>query len=42
MTTGKCYTTAELAEIFRRVGFGEVTNTPTTAGYSIVVARKPE
>jgi predicted O-methyltransferase YrrM len=42
MTTGKCYTTAELAGIFQRVGFGEVTNTPTTAGYSIVVARKPE
>lgn len=41
MTTGKCYTKAELTEIFRRIGFAEVTLKPTIAGYSIVVARKP-
>ncbi|MEV4311277.1 methyltransferase [Actinocrispum sp. NPDC049592] len=41
ITAGKCYSTPELAEIFQRVGFAEVTTTPTTAGYSIVVARKP-
>jgi predicted O-methyltransferase YrrM len=41
VTAGKCYSAAELAEIFGRVGFAEVTHTPTIGGYSIVVARKP-
>jgi cyclopropane fatty-acyl-phospholipid synthase-like methyltransferase len=41
ITAGKCYSTPELAEIFTGAGFAEVTHTPTTAGYSVVVARKP-
>ncbi|TCO64449.1 methyltransferase [Actinocrispum wychmicini] len=41
MTAGRCYSAAELTEIFRTVGFAEVTHKPTTAGYSVVVARKP-
>jgi predicted O-methyltransferase YrrM len=41
ITAGKCYSTPELAEIFTRAGFVGVTHTPTTADYSIVVARKP-
>ena len=41
VTAGKCYSTPELAEILGEVGFADVHNRPTTAGYSVVVARKP-
>jgi predicted O-methyltransferase YrrM len=41
ITAGKCYSTPELAEILTGIGFVDVHNRPTTAGYSIVVARKP-
>ncbi|CAM3684341.1 methyltransferase [Kibdelosporangium persicum] len=41
MTTGKCYSTPELAEILVPIGFEDVHLRPTTAGYSVVVARKP-
>nr|WP_042184375.1 methyltransferase [Kibdelosporangium sp. MJ126-NF4]CEL16256.1 O-methyltransferase, family 2 [Kibdelosporangium sp. MJ126-NF4]CTQ94180.1 O-methyltransferase, family 2 [Kibdelosporangium sp. MJ126-NF4] len=41
MTAGRCYSTPELAEILIPVGFEDVHLRPTTAGYSVVVARKP-
>ncbi|MBP2321612.1 SAM-dependent methyltransferase [Kibdelosporangium banguiense] len=41
ITEGKCYSTPELAEILTGVGFVDVHNRPTIAGYSVVVARKP-
>ncbi|ALG05705.1 methyltransferase [Kibdelosporangium phytohabitans] len=41
MTAGKCYSTPELADILTPVGFEDVHLRPTTAGYSVVIARKP-
>ncbi|SMC98013.1 methyltransferase [Kibdelosporangium aridum] len=41
MTTGKCYSTPELAAILGPIGFEDIHLRPTTAGYSVVVARKP-
>ncbi|ONI72615.1 hypothetical protein ALI144C_42065 [Actinosynnema sp. ALI-1.44] len=40
-TVGKCYSTPELADILTPVGFEDVHLRPTTAGYSVVIARKP-
>ncbi|WP_051794327.1 methyltransferase [Kibdelosporangium aridum] len=41
MTVGKCYSTPELARILGPIGFEDIHLRPTTAGYSVVVARKP-
>lgn len=41
-TPGKCWSTAELAEIANRVGFVDVTDRPTAGDRSVLLARKPD
>lgn len=40
-TPGRCWSTAELAEMATRVGFVDVAHRPTTADRGVLVARKP-
>lgn len=40
VTKGKCWSVAEIASILERVGFVDVSERPTSAGCSAVVARK--
>jgi hypothetical protein len=41
VTRGKCWSRPELARIFGAVGFTDITDHPTTAGCTAIVARKP-
>jgi 3-hydroxy-5-methyl-1-naphthoate 3-O-methyltransferase len=41
-TPGKCWSTAELAEIANKVGFVDITDRPTAGDRSVLFARKPD
>jgi hypothetical protein len=40
-TPGKCWSTAELADMTQRVGYVDITYRPTICDRSVLLARKP-